>query len=125
MWTGGELIRRSFDGLMDHAIPAEQLDTIRSMIRSHLPEQADFHGLRTRQAGARRFIEFHLLIDGDMSVRDAHQVAHRVEEALMSTIPDLSVTIHIEPVDEKASWEGDYLRQIGEPGEPSGDVSPR
>src|SRR5205823_14288134 len=61
MWTGGELIRRSFDGLMDHALPAAEQEKIREVIRAHLPEGADFHGLRTRQAGARRFIEFHLL----------------------------------------------------------------
>lgn len=120
MWTGGELIRRSFDGLMDHAIPAEEQDRIRNIIRETLPAGADFHGLRTRRAGARRFIEFHLLIDGDMSVRDAHHVAHRVEEALVAALPGLEVTTHVEPVDEQDSWEADYLRQIGEPGEPPG-----
>lgn len=118
MWTGGELIRRSFDGLMDHAIPPEEQDRIREVIRTTLPAGADFHGLRTRQAGSRRFIEFHLLIDGDMSVRNAHHVAHKVEETLIAALPGLEVTIHVEPVDEQESWEADYLRQIGEPGEP-------
>ncbi len=116
MWTGGELIRRSFDGLMDHAIPAEELDTIREVIRKHLPAGADFHGLRSRQAGARRFIEFHLLVDGDESVRAGHHTAHLIEQALTAAMPELEVTIHVEPVDEQESYEGEYLRQIGEPG---------
>src|SRR5439155_19404397 len=87
MWTGGELILRSFNGLMDHAIPSADLDVIREAIRAHLPAGADFHGLRTRQAGASRFIEFHLLVDGDSSVREAHHIAHRIEEALTAALP--------------------------------------
>ncbi|HJZ54980.1 MAG TPA: cation diffusion facilitator family transporter [Gemmataceae bacterium] len=122
MWTGGELVRRSFDGLMDHALPAAEQDRIREVIRANLPARADFHGLRTRQAGARRFIEFHLLVEGDLSVRDAHHAAHRIEEALTAALPGLEVTIHVEPVDEQESWEGDYLRQIGEPGLPPGSA---
>jgi cation diffusion facilitator family transporter len=125
MWTGGELIRRSFDGLMDHAIPAAEQDQVREVIRAALPPGADFHGLRTRQAGARRFLEFHLLIDGDLPVREAHHVAHRVEEALVAALPGLEVVIHVEPVDERESWEADYLRQIGEPGEPHADADSR
>lgn len=118
MWTGVELIHRSFNGLMDHAIPAHEQDAIREIIRATLPAGANFHGLRTRQAGSRRFIEFHLLIDGDMPVRAAHLVAHQVEDALCTSLPNVEVFIHVEPVDEKESWEQDYLRQIGEPGEP-------
>jgi cation diffusion facilitator family transporter len=120
-WTGGELIRRSFDGLMDHALPAAEQEKIREVIRAHLPAGADFHGLRTRQAGARRFVEFHLLVNGDLPVREAHHLAHRVEESLTAAIPGLEVVIHVEPVDEQESWEGDYLRQIGEPGEPGAE----
>ena len=119
MWTGGELIRRAFDGLMDHAIPTAEQDAIRETIRAHLPAGADFHGLRTRQAGASRFIEFHLLVDGDSTVREAHHVAHRIEEAIAAALPGLHVVIHVEPVDEEESWEAEDLRQIGEPGKPS------
>jgi cation diffusion facilitator family transporter len=119
VWTGGELILRSFNGLMDHAIPTADQDTIRDTIRAHLPAGADFHGLRTRQAGASRFIEFHLLVDGDSTVREAHNVAHKIEEALAVALPGLHVVIHVEPVDEEESWEADDLRQIGEPGKPT------
>ena len=66
VWTGFGLIRRSFNGLMDHALPAAEQEQIRSVIRSSLPAGAEFHGLRTRQAGARRFAEFPLLVPGDL-----------------------------------------------------------
>jgi len=114
MWTGGELIVRSFNGLMDHAIPPAEQDRIRAVIQEHLPEGAAFHALRTRQAGARRFVEFHLLVDGNLAVRDAHHLAHRIEAALVEALPGLEVVIHIEPVDERESWEPEYLKQLGE-----------
>lgn len=120
VWTGFGLIRRSFNGLMDHALPAAEQEQIRDVIRANLPAGADFHGLRTRQAGARRFIEFHLLVEGDLSVRAAHAIAHRVENALTTAIPGLEVVIHVEPVDERESWEPEYLERLGEPGGPPG-----
>ena len=116
--TGYELVRRSFDGLMDHALPPAEQQQLREVIRANLPEGAQFHGLKTRRAGARRFAEFHLLVDGDLSVREAHAVADKIEAALAAAIPGLDVTTHVEPVDEAGSWEGDYLRQIGEPAAP-------
>lgn len=118
MWTGYELIHRSFNGLMDHSLPTEDQDRIRAVIQEKLPAGAAFHALRTRQAGARRFAEFHLLVDGDQSVRDAHHAAHRVEDALVAALPGLEVTIHIEPVDERESWEPEMLKQLGEATEP-------
>jgi cation diffusion facilitator family transporter len=117
-WTGGELVRRSFDGLMDHALPLAEQEQIRTVIQSHLPPGAAFHGLRTRQAGARRFVEFHLLVDGDLAVREAHHLAHRIEDALTAAVPGLGVVTHVEPVDERESWEPEYLEQLGEPGAP-------
>lgn len=118
MWTGGQLVRRSFDGLMDHALPPAEQEQIRAVIQAALPAGATFHALRTRQAGARRFAEFHLLVDGDLPVREAHYIAHRVEDALAAALPGLEVVIHVEPVDEQASWEPEYLRQLGEAEEP-------
>jgi hypothetical protein len=84
------------------------------VVQEHLPPGAAFHALRTRQAGSRRFAEFHLLVDGDQSVRDAHHVAHRIEDTLVAALPGLEVTIHIEPVDERESWEPETLKQLGE-----------
>lgn len=114
VWTGGELVYRSFNGLMDHALPAGEQERIREVIRAHLPAGAAFHLLRTRRAGARRFAEFHLLVDGDLTVRAAHQIAHSVEAALIAVLPGLEVTIHVEPVDEQESWESEEMEKLGE-----------
>lgn len=123
-WIGLGLIRRSFDGLMDHAIPLEEREQVRELIRANLPEGATFHLLRTRLSGARRFIEFHLLVDGDLSVREGHRLADKLEAALTTAVPELAVTIHVEPVDEQSSWEPEYLQRLGEEPEPPQPTAP-
>jgi cation diffusion facilitator family transporter len=114
--TGLRLIRRSFNGLMDHALDPAQLDALRAAIRGSLPAGTDFHALRTRQAGASKFADFHLLVPGAMTVREAHDLAERVEAALRAALPRVAVTTHIEPIEERASWEDNALRGIEPPG---------
>lgn len=113
IWTGFGLLRRSFNGLMDHSLPTHEQDGIREAIRAHLPQGADFHALRTRQAGSRQFADFHLLVPGRKSVREAHAISHRVADGVKGKFPRLELTIHIEPIDEKESFEPE-LEQLGE-----------
>jgi cation diffusion facilitator family transporter len=114
LWTGFKLVRRSFDGLMDRALPDDELTRLRESIRAALPPGTDFHRLRTRRAGRRKFADFDLLVDGGLTVRAAHLTAHQVEERLKAVVPDLEVTIHVEPIDERASWEAAELANLGE-----------
>jgi divalent metal cation (Fe/Co/Zn/Cd) transporter len=58
---------------------------------------ATFHALRTRKAGARRFIEFHLLVPGEISVRESHALCDRIEQSIAGQLARASVTIHVEP----------------------------
>jgi cation diffusion facilitator family transporter len=122
VWTGCELVGRSFNGLMDHALPLKEQGQIRIVIAAHLPPGAAFHMLRTRRAGQRRFAEFHMLVDGDLTVRAAHHLAHIVEAALVAALPGLEVMIHVEPVDERESWEGEELKRLGEQSDPNLDI---
>jgi cation diffusion facilitator family transporter len=121
VFTGLRLIRRSIDGLMDHALPAAEQDQLREVIRQHTPAGTAFHALRTRQAGARKFADFHLLVPGRMSVREAHDLGMRVEEALGAALPRVEVTIHIEPIEDRASWEDNALQGIEPPASKSGE----
>jgi cation diffusion facilitator family transporter len=122
--TGLKLLRRSFDGLMDRALPPAEQEALRAALRASLPPGADFHALRTRRAGPQTFAEFHLLLRGNLSVRAAHAAAHRVEEKLLVAFPGLAVTVHIEPIDEPTSWEADELARLGEPAEPKTKTEP-
>jgi len=101
------LLRRSFDGLMDRAWPKADLDGLKVKIRTHLREGMAFHALRTRTSGTRRLVEFHLLVPGQFSVHEAHAFSHELEQALRRDDSNLDVTIHIEPIEEAASW-GDH-----------------
>ena len=95
--TGAELMRRSYDGLMDVALPLEEIATIEGVLRAELPADADFHALRTRKSGPRRFIDFHLLLPGLTTVKASHQLCDRVETAIGRSLRKTSVTIHVEP----------------------------
>lgn len=103
-WTGFDLLRKSFDGLMDRALPEEERREIRRAIEATLPPGATYHALRTRQSGGRRFADFHLLVPGEMSVREAHDVAERMEAAIARAVPGTEATIHFEPVEEPAAY---------------------
>ena len=100
--TGVGLLRRSADGLMDVALPAGEVTRAETLIRAEVPEGSSFHALRTRKAGARRFLEFHLLVPGTMSVLDSHSLCDRIEAALMAHLAKAQVTIHVEPNETQA-----------------------
>ncbi len=112
LWTGWNLVRRSFNGLMDHALPAEEQALVRQAIESHLGPGTAFHALRTRQAGADRFVDFHLLVPGRCSVTQAHRLAVRIEQAVQAALPGAEVVVHIEPIEEPASWEDSQLLAV-------------
>jgi cation diffusion facilitator family transporter len=115
LWTAFDLMRRSFNGLMDRALPEEEVEKIREAIRLHVGPNMDYHALRTRQAGTRRFADFHLLVPGDMSVREAHGIGDRVEEAIRAALPGVEVTVHVEPIEEEASYRDSALLAIERP----------
>jgi cation diffusion facilitator family transporter len=120
VWTGIGLIRTSIDGLLDRALAEADQERIRAVIQSQLEPGETFHALRTRKAGARRFVDFHLLVPGKFSVQDAHDVTERVERAVKTAFPGTEVTVHIEPIEEPAAWEDSELVPL-EPNEPPAD----
>lgn len=109
VWTGIDLVRRSFDGLMDHALPQTEQAAVRAAIAAHLEPGTTFHALRTRQAGAHRFADFHLLVPGHFTVQRAHDLTEKIERAVRAALPDIEVSVHIEPIEEQAAWEDSAL----------------
>jgi cation diffusion facilitator family transporter len=101
--TGVSLLRRSADGLMDVALPPEEVRRAEALIGAELPAGVTFHALRTRKAGARRFVEFHLLVPGTMTVDDSHELCDRIEASLMRHLARSHVTIHVEPRETQAA----------------------
>jgi cation diffusion facilitator family transporter len=107
--SGADLVWRSFQGLMDHALPVEEQARVRAAIQSRLQPGMDYHALRTRQAGRRRFVDFHLLVPGALTVSRAHALTGQVEEAVRAALPGVEVTVHVEPIEDRAAWEDSAL----------------
>jgi cation diffusion facilitator family transporter len=106
VWTGFVLMRRSFVGLLDAAIPAEDLASIETIFAEYRPRYGvEFHALRTRQSGARRFISFHLLVPDAWPVERAHRLSEEIEERIRSLVPQAIVFTHLEPISEPASYD--------------------
>ncbi len=110
--TGLSLLTRSTSGLMDLALPAQEVEIIRKAIFKVAGKDAVFHGLRTRKSGPRRFIDFHLLLPGNTSVQDSHDLCVQIEKELESNFPNPQTTIHVEPLEDKASWDGPLVGGI-------------
>jgi cation diffusion facilitator family transporter len=108
-WTGLSLLRVAFNGLMDRALPTGDEAAVRRAIAAELAPTETFHALRTRQAGGRRFVDFHLLVPGHESVERAHRRIARIEAAVARVLPGVETTIHVEPVEERAAWEDSPL----------------
>jgi len=102
LFTGFDLLRRSADGLMDAALPAKDVKRAEALIRAELSPDASFHALRTRKAGARRFLEFHLVVPGTLTVAESHALCDRIEAALTASLAKAHVTIHVEPGETSA-----------------------
>ncbi|MGA8055655.1 MAG: cation diffusion facilitator family transporter [Burkholderiales bacterium] len=104
VYTGFRLMQRSALGLMDRALPRERLDTIRSVLAGYEDRGLEFHALRTRQAGGRSFISVHVLVPGDWSVRDGHEMVEEIEAALREAVPNANILAHLEPLGEPVSY---------------------
>lgn len=97
LWSGWSVLKESVGGLMDQAVPAETLARIRVRIAAEASGAIEAHDLRTRQAGRMTFVDFHLVVPGDMAVSEAHAICDRIEDALEAEVRDILVHIHVEP----------------------------
>lgn len=113
IWTGVGLMRRSFAGLMDAAIGRDDQDEVTKIFAEYSRRcGVTFHAFRTRQAGARRFISFHLLVPDQWSVLRAHRLSEEIEERIRSLVPNAGVFTHIEPISDPASYDDQELDRM-------------
>lgn len=105
LWSGWRVMRGSMSGLLDESLPEDILAEVRRIIALEAVGAIEAHDLRTRHAGPATFVEFHLVVPGDLTVLAAHETCDRIEAALKAAIPECIVTIHIEP-DHKAKHAG-------------------
>lgn len=110
VWTGVGLVRRSVSGLLDAAISRDDQNEVTKLFAEYSKRYGvAFHALRTRQAGARRFVSFHLLVPDAWSVAQAHRLSEEIEARMRSMVPSASIITHIEPISDPASYEDQEL----------------
>ncbi|RDD72882.1 cation diffusion facilitator family transporter [Paracoccus versutus] len=105
LWSGWKVMASSLSGLMDEAVSEDTLAEIRATISDTAIGAIEAHDLRTRHAGPRTFIDFHLVVDGQTTVDAAHDICDRIEQALKRKLPGAFITIHVEP-EHKAKHSG-------------------
>ncbi len=115
--VGIDLVRRSVHGLLDRALPESEIAAIREAIAQVGGSHILYHGLRTRKSGARRFVDFHLLLPGDTTVQEAHDLAEEIEREIQRRLPNTQVTIHVEPEEDTLSWDEERVGGLTSYGE--------
>jgi len=108
LWQGWKVIASSVDGLMDRAIDPVDEQRIQQIIKAEADGAIEAHDIRTRMAGRVSFVEFHLVVDGEMTVEHSHEICDRLETALKQAVEGVQVIIHVEP-GHKAKDEGVLL----------------
>jgi cation diffusion facilitator family transporter len=113
LWTGVQLIRESGYGLLDPALPQPDQDTIARVLAPYRSEGIEFHALRTRSSGARRFISLHVLVPGSWTVQQGHDLCESIELALHHALTETTVFTHLEPREDPVAWaDQDLDRQL-------------
>ncbi len=105
VWAGFSIIKESVQGLMDAALPEKERHAIEKVLRHYETQGIQFHALRTRKAGIRRFIAFHVLVPGEWTVHQGHLLLEEIEEKLHALLANVTVLTHLESLEDQSSFE--------------------
>lgn len=102
--SGVLIIRRSMLGLLDTVLPVGEQAAVQEVLMRQQALGVQWHALRTRQAGARRFVSVHILVPGSWSVQRGHTLLEQIEADMRAVVPNLNVMTHLEPLDDPVSF---------------------
>ena len=103
--TGSGLLGESVSGLLDKALPDEDHEIITEVLRRRTDGTVTFHGLQTREAGQQKYMNVHVLVPDEWTVKRGHDYIEELEDELHGCLPDLTVLTHLEPISDPASYE--------------------
>ncbi len=120
--TGSMLLRRSGLGLMDRALSTAEYDELERVLETYRAIGIEFHALRSRESGQRRFVYVHVLVPGAWSVQRGHDLVEDVERDIATALPGTTTFTHLEPIEDPKSFADQELgderfRLDGEPEE--------
>lgn len=106
VFIGIKLVHQALLGLMDTGLPEEELKKIREVFARYFVQHGvEYHALRTRQAGAWKFMSVHVLVPGDWTVTRSHELVEKIEEEIRQQVERINVLTHLEPLEDPSSWE--------------------
>jgi cation diffusion facilitator family transporter len=111
VWTGGRIVLNSVAGLMDVALPAGEIAVLRQLLDRYAAEGVEYHALRTRQAGARRFVTLHVLVPPEWTVQAGHELLERIEADIRRALPPATVFTHLEPLGDPVAMDDHDLHR--------------
>jgi divalent metal cation (Fe/Co/Zn/Cd) transporter len=100
---------------MDTALSVEEQMILKKVLEQYLQTGVQYHALRTRQSGARRFISLHVLVPGVWTVQRGHQLLERIEADIRLALPTAAVFTHLESLNDPASWDDMALDRAVDP----------
>ena len=109
VWSGVQLVRRSASGLMDTSLSVEELATIERTLAPYRKRGIEFHALRTRQGGTRRFMTVHVLAPRQWTIQRGHELVEEIEGKVRAALPGIVVLTHLEPLGDPASMADQAL----------------
>jgi len=113
VWTGSRIVMASVAGLMDTSLPADELKLLRQVLDRYASDGIEYHALKTRQAGAGRFVSLHVLVPPEWSVQRGHDELERIEADIRSALPPVTVFTHLEPLGDPLAMDDDDLHRDG------------
>jgi cation diffusion facilitator family transporter len=115
IWTGIRLVRRSALGLMDTVVAAPSQKAICEVLDQYAKREGiEYHALRTRQSGTRQFASVHILVPGEWTVHQGHQLLEEIEADIRRAVAGTIVFTHLESLDDPASWQDIELDRLEE-----------
>ena len=111
VFTGGRIVMNSVAGLMDAALPAEEIAILKQLLDRHAAEGLEYHALRTRQSGALRFVSVHILVPPEWTVQRGHELLERIEGEIRRALPPVTVFTHLEPIGDPSAMDDQDLHR--------------
>jgi cation diffusion facilitator family transporter len=108
--TGWKLLHETASGLLDRSLPDAEHRQLEALLAGHESDEIRFHALRTRVAGSRRFVAFHVLVPGAWSVQSGHDLCEQLEREIAAALPRTHVLTHLEPIEDPKSWDDQGFR---------------
>jgi cation diffusion facilitator family transporter len=110
VFTGWKLLQETAAGLLDRALPEKELQRLEQLLDQRSGAGIAFHELRTRVAGSRCFVSFHVLVPGEWSVKQGHDFCEEMETLVAANLNNCHVFTHLEPIEDPLSWEDSGFR---------------